>query len=360
MSFIGQKIKVQGAAIQYSAADNTIPLEFHVSGSVTVRDSLAVGQILPPLGGSLYIDTNKWPSTDGTNGQTLVTDGNGTLSWATSSGSVSAPATQVLVGTGTGFSSDATLTYSADANTLVVGAELPGEIMAAPLQPLSISSDVSITLATNGTNRLAITDTGEFLVNSSAGTSGQVLTSAGSGLPPSWQSAGAETLVLKLTGSAPGLMDRYFYNTWSAETLMQSSIADWDAYQSQLRLDLTGLWRVTVKAWTRPYNEFFSPTMPNEATAYGTYVSNSIDVTYSQYYRGNANSAPTNSWSLLSNDAQITSWYDEFIVDARQSNPTFVDIAIFEECYSGTQNQFTYGAVITATPISGTPAPLPA
>ena len=69
------------------------------------------GSLNPPPAGYLYLDSLRWPSTDGTDGQFLKTNGSGILSWGTASGTGTVTS---VSGTGTvsGLSLSGTVTTS--------------------------------------------------------------------------------------------------------------------------------------------------------------------------------------------------------------------------------------------------------
>lgn len=90
--------------------------------------------------------------------------------------------------------SDSTYDIKVEVNGVVnvtkevsVGSETAaGSLSSHDGESLVISSDISIDFTTAGVSRLAIGTDGEFILNSNPGTSGQVLTSQGSGSPPVW------------------------------------------------------------------------------------------------------------------------------------------------------------------------------
>lgn len=87
----------------------------------------------------------------------------------------------------TSFSSN--FTFNSSTGTLSVSdSVVTATVSAATGQSLDISSDVSITLKTNGTSRLSIGSNGAFTIGGGTGTAGQVLISNGSSNPPSWSS----------------------------------------------------------------------------------------------------------------------------------------------------------------------------
>lgn len=101
-------------------------------------------------------------------------------------GSISEPLNQIVIGTGPGVTSDASLTYDIGTETLTVGSTAPSVISSNVGEPMTLSASTSLTLSTNSIDRLIITQTGEFTVNGSVGTTGQVLTSQGANTSPTW------------------------------------------------------------------------------------------------------------------------------------------------------------------------------
>lgn len=73
------------------------------TGNPTLSSSIGTDlYISESIGGALYLNTNKWPSIDGTVSQSLVTDGSGNLSWASMVQSLSGTPNQVSVSSSTG------------------------------------------------------------------------------------------------------------------------------------------------------------------------------------------------------------------------------------------------------------------
>jgi hypothetical protein len=122
----------------------------------------------------------------------LTVDASGRITSAAngSSGSVSAPLNQIVYGTGPGVTSDPDLTFNSATDTLSVGAAANGAITAATGFSISLESD-------GGTYEITLKSTGDVRLNGSTGTSGQVLTSAGSGTPAYWSTptGGAQSLL---------------------------------------------------------------------------------------------------------------------------------------------------------------------
>ena len=135
------------------------------------------------------------PSQTGNTGKFLTTDGSNT-SWATAAGSVTAPLNEIVYGTGSGVTASANLTYNPSTDTLTVGAAGTALISSQTGQSLKLSSDVSITLATNSVDRIIVGTTGSLSVGGGVGTAGQALVSNGSGSSPTWQTVGGGSLTI--------------------------------------------------------------------------------------------------------------------------------------------------------------------
>lgn len=93
-----------------------------------------------------------------------------------------------------------------------------GEIHNCPLIHSQNNTDITIEgkgtgdviLKTANTNRLGISDTGDWTINGGVGTSGQVLTSAGAGVSPSWTTPSSSASSLSATlavGNSAGTFD---------------------------------------------------------------------------------------------------------------------------------------------------------
>jgi hypothetical protein len=122
---------------------------------------------------------------------------------------------------------NAGLTFTPGTNTLSVGTTAAGVVSAATGQTLQISSDVSVTISTNSTSRLSIGSTGAFTIGGGTGTSGQVLTSAGSSATPTWAAIPGSALTSTQVGfgSAGNLLtgSADFTYTASSSTLSFNS-----------------------------------------------------------------------------------------------------------------------------------------
>ncbi len=97
---------------------------------------------------------------------------------------VSVPANEIIFGnpSGTGFTSDAQLTFDPATNVLST------DILNSPaIVTQLISSVTSVSIRTGGTIRLTVNSNGSINFSGSPGTLGQVLTSNGPGSTPTWQ-----------------------------------------------------------------------------------------------------------------------------------------------------------------------------
>jgi len=144
--------------------------------------------ITPNGSGVVVIDGLNYPVADGSNGQVLTTNGSGTLSFSTVSTGTITFSGDTITGSGTTVTIDDDLvipdkiTHSGDTNTHI---RFPG-------------AD-TISFETGGSERLRIASAGQIgLGGTNYGSSGQVLTSNGSGSAPTWQTASG------LAGNATG------------------------------------------------------------------------------------------------------------------------------------------------------------
>jgi hypothetical protein len=119
------------------------------------------------------------PAADGTANQVLSTNGSGTLSWATSGGGAISKISQ--------------------GNT--------------EAEVVDTGSDGHFKVTTEGTERLRIAGNGAWgLAGANYGSSAQILTSNGSGSPPSWQAAPSPAALSTASGSAPSYSARAWVN----------------------------------------------------------------------------------------------------------------------------------------------------
>jgi hypothetical protein len=108
------------------------------------------------------------------------------MSWTASTPTLIS--TQIAYGSGSNLlTSSSNFTFDNSTDTLSIGGTNPALISADVGQTMSISSDISVTLETNSLTRLTINQNGSFTIAGSTGTSGQVLTSAGSSTSPTWE-----------------------------------------------------------------------------------------------------------------------------------------------------------------------------
>ena len=172
---IGRNTIDYGAAV----AQNFLQLTENFSSSTMPVDTKALqGQLwfnrTNGTSGELYVRVSGATSGGMANWQQIVT------------GSLAEPATQIVYGSGTGITSNSDFTFDGSTYTLSIGSvSLPTSIEAGIGQLITVSGDAGSRLKSN-TNTFGINSAGAVLINSAAGTSGQVLTSAGAGSPSSW------------------------------------------------------------------------------------------------------------------------------------------------------------------------------
>jgi len=171
------------------------------TGNVTISNT---GVLSNTAGSGISVSSSTGNITISNTGVTsLIAGTNVSLSGATGNVTISVSG---IVGTATNLSGglanqvpfqsapstttfSAGLTYNDGTGTLSVGTASTGVIAAQTGQALELQSDTTITLKTNGTSRLAIGSAGDFTINGSAGSAGQVLASNGAGTSPSWQNS---------------------------------------------------------------------------------------------------------------------------------------------------------------------------
>ena len=151
--------------------------------------------ITPNGSGIVVIDGLNYPTSDGSNGQVLTTNGSGTLSFSTVSTGTITFSGDTITGSGTTVTIDDDLvipdkiTHSGDTNTHI-----------------RFPSADTISFETGGSERLRIASSGQIgLGGTNYGSSGQVLTSNGSGSAPTWQTASG------LAGNATGTINMNGY-----------------------------------------------------------------------------------------------------------------------------------------------------
>lgn len=130
------------------------------------------------------------------------------------------------------FGADTGLSFNSATNVLTVTGGLVSDSLTAASNLLLASPSGSVTLRANGTNWLAIDNAGTFLINTAAGTNGQVLTTGGPGSPPSWTTVGGggavganptATIGLSAVNGAAGT----FLRSDGAPALSQAIVPTW-------------------------------------------------------------------------------------------------------------------------------------
>ena len=218
---MAQKNIVQDGIVVYSTSDPALSVDFSILGQANVSKQLNVGddplasglittqasqdliiqtgaggnlRLIPSTGGLITINNISWPTNTATIGTFLGVSASNTLAFLPA-GTPIVPTTRVAFGSATNqLTTDASLTYNVSTDTLSIGAAGAAEISAAAGEPLLLNSDVSITLQTNGNPVLELGTTGSFIINGTAGTSGQLLVSNGTGSTPTWQSVPSASL----------------------------------------------------------------------------------------------------------------------------------------------------------------------
>jgi len=153
--------------------------------------------INPATGGGQYLVlcANTWPATDGTNGQTLVTNGAGILSWATGGGGGgSGTVTNLSVVSANGFAGSVATSTTTPAITLSTTVTGMVKGNGTSLVPATVGADYSIGTAamasgilrsSTGTGNLSIATAGDFptlnqdTTGTAAGLSSTLLISSG-------------------------------------------------------------------------------------------------------------------------------------------------------------------------------------
>lgn len=92
-----------------------------ISGAKTFSGNAVFSGSLSANGAVTFNNAFTFPTADGTNGQALVTNGSGTVSWGSVSASPAGSDTQVQFNDGGSFGGDAGLTYNKTTDTLTLG-----------------------------------------------------------------------------------------------------------------------------------------------------------------------------------------------------------------------------------------------
>ena len=95
-----------------------------ISGAKTFSGNAVFSGSLSANGAVTFNNAFTFPTADGTNGQALVTNGSGTVSWGSVSASPAGSDTQVQFNDGGSFGGDAGLTYNKTTDTLTLAGDL--------------------------------------------------------------------------------------------------------------------------------------------------------------------------------------------------------------------------------------------
>jgi len=139
------------------------------TGSITIADGSGADIIIQPDGsGKIKLDNNYWPNTDGTSGQTIITDGSGNLSWANASTQgitfVGDDSTGTLISDGetVKFAGGAGTTVSVSGDTVTITAVATGgtlgDLSVSGTTISSVTTNSNIILDPNGTGKVVISD----------------------------------------------------------------------------------------------------------------------------------------------------------------------------------------------------------
>ena len=237
------------------------------------------------------------------------------------------------------------------AGPLSVGPVASASIKTQPAQTLTIDSDISVTLSTNNISRLTIGTTGAFSVNGSAGTSGQALVSNGSGTSPTWQTVGGSSTVapsiFQLIGGSTTTMDGTVMNRWfETDVSLGDPSVTWDSYGNQAVItgEVGHIYRVDVNMVAQ-----ISGSWQNQLIQYGTSVPAALSYAQkSQYSITATGSGPTNDLNAINVSPQ---WTDTFFVSV-SSDPTNVQIGGYMNMYNGASHNCTFNAVVAMTRVS--------
>lgn len=175
--------------------------------------------------------------------------------WRTSGGgggSPSVPDTQIAFGdVSNQLSSSSDFTYNVGTGQLTVGPTAANTTISAQAgRALTVSANNGITLATTGST-VQLDTTGALVINGSAGTAGQVVSSAGPGAPIVWASAGGggsvTPLLVNLVKDDTIRFGGASLTGWALDqAVITSDHVHWDTGTRQLLFDIAGYYKVTV------------------------------------------------------------------------------------------------------------------
>lgn len=168
--------------------------------SDTAKPSLPNGYVLWNATGTQLVYSTTIPASSITGLATVATTGDYN-DLINKPPSVSLPANQIGYGNGTGITSSNNLTYNPSTGVLTVGGGPSALISATTGQAMNIASDISIALRTNNIDRIKINTNGSIEINGSAGTAGQVLTTAGAGGAAYWSTVSSGAGVTSVAAS---------------------------------------------------------------------------------------------------------------------------------------------------------------
>lgn len=278
-------------------------------------------------------------------------------------GSVVAPDTEIVFGTGSGVSSDSKLTYDPIDSILTIGApdifaELPvpvaGIITSSPFRPLEIHSDLTLGFFTDASPRLVITKEGAFEIDGIIGAEGEVLTSSGPGFPPVWTPMIPNTpvsLVVDLTSNPGPTFSGQPVTSWTGNTLIATGFALWDSYTSSIIFQESGTYKITITAKATPAQ--LTPTWPPGLVSYGTVVSTAIGPVSTRWsaYTDESQSGSFNTLSLFTQapDQSSAIWTDTYIISA---NPFDSEtIGVYAANYLFVTDEVNVSAIVTVDKI---------
>ena len=352
-------------------------------GSISLTAGNSTNVVGPFDGGSINLTAGETLSS-GVGGQVNITAGaglasGGALSLAAGNGTGSpSDGGLVNIAAGSGYASGGGITLSAGAaaqtggNVFIEGGQgqtQGGSVtLNAGINPTTPSSGGSVILQTDAAERLAITADGDWRVNGTSGTAGQVLTSNGVGSTPTWQDAAG--------GGGSGLrIQTYAFGMPSSSQFNGSSNSGWNinsihnpplpafvdidgTFPDRLVTLEGGVFRIRVNCTIGVTGE--TTILPDDLTAFGFELNTTGSVfggnpTY--HVRYSSSSPSGNMLELqgfagfpLTNAATTFNWTDEFILQAG-AGVTFAPI-LYIYNYVNTTTEFIATMVVTVEKIS--------